>query len=595
MSAVPTPQVMLPRSIAVDSRKQRKSNTDNPKKSRSDPPFATKKVWTRSTPNTRLSDLGGLDCISDIQKLIINPFRYASLYSTLNVSPPRGILLTGPPGSGKSVLANALGGELLAHNVAFYKITAPEIVSGMSGESESNIRSLFEEALKTSPSLIFIDEIDAIAPKRDSTPREMEKRIVSQLSSSIDFLNDDPEKVVVILAATSRPESIDPSLRRTGRFDREVCLKVPSKAQRCHLLQVLTQKKGISLTDDDINDLAQKTPGYVGADVEVLIREAGWAAVERMIVNQESKMNDTDQTPPEVNGTITIQDFYEVLPRVQPTAKGKVSPLSQTILEPIRCPEKFEALGLSISTGVLLYGPPGCGKTLLAKAIANESGANFIYVKGPELLNKYVGESERAVRSVFERSRVSAPCVVFFDELDALCPKRSGEGNQASERVVNQLLTEMDGLDSNRQVFVIAATNRPDIIDAAMLRPGRLDLLLYVPLPGEAGRRQILHKLTKKLATSDLNEFVIEFLAQKTQGFSGADLSMLVREACLLALKENLTTGKKAVVTRHHFLEVVNSGKVSPSVSESAKRKYENMTKKIRQCRVSDMSLLESK
>ncbi|KAL0216885.1 hypothetical protein RCL1_007368 [Eukaryota sp. TZLM3-RCL] len=611
-----TPYTSIPVNFAPVSQKLRKSSSEPQKRIRSETQSASsKRSFISPAPCLRLGDLGGLDCIKELTSLVLNPFnpQYLPLYTSLKVSPARGLLLTGPPGCGKSILASALAGEIHSFNPSFtfFKVRAVELISGISGESEGNIRALFEEAITNSPSLILLDEVDAIAPKRESAAREMEKRIVSQLMTAFDSLADATGALVMVIATTSRPESLDLALRRPGRFDREISLRVPSRDQRAHLISVLSNRRGISLTDHEIFELAQKTPGYVGADIELLMTEAGLAAVERYLHGITSSTipmdSDTNNSLENFQATVDYTDLTVALTKVQPNAirEGFATvpdvtwddvgaldevhtQLRTSILEPILHPEKFEALGLPISTGVLLYGPPGCGKTLLAKAIANESGANFIYVKGPELLNKYVGESERAVRLVFERARFSAPCVVFFDELDALCPKRGGEGNQSSERVVNQLLTEMDGLDSNRQVFVIAATNRPDIIDPAMLRPGRLDLLIYVPLPNENGRKQILLRATRKLAKSHTcSDALFDHLAARTDGFSGADLSMLVRESALLALKDSLDNNTAPVVDKRHFLSIVNNNKILPSVNDQAKKRYESLTRRLRQSRVS--------
>jgi ribosome biogenesis ATPase len=488
-------------------------------------------------PNERYSDLGGMDHIlQQIRELVEYPLVRPELYAHLGVGPPRGILLRGPPGCGKSHLANAIAGQL---GVAFYKVSAPELVSGMSGESERLIRDLFRAAADSAPSILFMDELDAIAPKRSEagSSRGMEKRMVAQLLTSMDLL--DPKYTrnqapVIVLGATNRPDALDSALRRAGRFDKEILLGVPDEEARQHIIQTMTQ--GMRLSGDfDYKVLARKTPGFVGADVRSLTKEAAVIAINRIFrdvllendINNEGEVDSGKPSEPMSDGGndtgveggnttdgdcsvatgvqssssirplkpltpeqldplyVTMEDFLNAVPLVQPSGKREgfaVVPdvtwddigamheireeLTMSVLEPIRNPEKFKVLGLSLPAGVFLYGPPGCGKTLLAKAVANESGANFISVKGPELLDKYVGESERAVRLVFERARSSSPCIVFFDELDSLCPKRGsdGGGSGVSERVVNQLLTEMDGLESRRSVFVIAATNRPELI-----------------------------------------------------------------------------------------------------------------------------------
>jgi ribosome biogenesis ATPase len=408
---------------------------------------------------------------------------------------------------GKTHLANSIAGEL---DVPYFRVSAPELVSGMSGESEARIRELFQAASASAPAIVFLDELDAIAPKRtdSGSGRGMEKRMVAQLLTCMDML--DPKynrqlSPVIVLGATNRSDSIDPALRRAGRFDKEILLGVPDEEARIGILKSMT--KDMKLDGDfDFKILARRTPGYVGADVRSLTKEAAVIAINRIFkdVLKDQKLpsdmiHETDRRPvgplsaEEMEPlNITMDDFLEAIPHVQPSSKregfatipdvswddigalGSVrEELTLSVLEPIRNPEKFKALGIPLPAGVMLYGPPGCGKTLLAKAIANESGANFISVKGPELLDKYVGESERSVRLLFERARASSPCVVFFDELDSLCPRRGSDsgGGGVSERVVNQLLTEMDGLESRRSIFVIAATNRPELIDPAMMRP----------------------------------------------------------------------------------------------------------------------------
>lgn len=596
-------------------------------------------------PSARYSDVGGIDaCLQDVRELIEHPIRHPEIYRHLGVRPPTGVLLHGPPGTGKTLLAYAIAGEL---GVPFLSISAPEIVSGFSGQSEKRIRTLFQEAQSKAPCVVFIDEIDAITPKRESAQREMERRIVAQLLTCMDNLGRDdeygePPAPVIVIGATNRPDSLDPALRRAGRFDREIGLGVPDAAARARILRVLTRKLRLQ-GDFDMESLARGTPGFVGADLVALTKEAAMVAVNRifhsvvMLENSEAKAEVVAESedPLHVRAAtqasdllkreqvaahlrhaatlteaqlaplfITMEDFESALPKVQPSAKREGfatvpdvswadigalesvrADLQMAIVNAIRHPEAYAVLGLAHPAGVLMYGPPGCGKTLLARAVANECGASFISIKGPELLNKYVGESERAVRQVFERARASAPCVVFFDEMDALAPKRAGE-SQASERVVNQLLTELDGLDARKNVFVVAATNRPDIIDAAMMRPGRLEKLLYVPLPSPSDRAQILRTLTKerpRLAASvDLETIAND---KRCTGFSGADLSALVREASMAALSQAFTAGGGAVPQHSLTVDVTHFEtaftRVSPSVSESDAKRYESMQKSL--------------
>ncbi|RHY48282.1 hypothetical protein DYB34_009860 [Aphanomyces astaci] len=590
------------------------------------PPPTSDFVVTR--PTTRYTDFGGINSIlKEVQELIEYPLTHPEIYTHLGVEPPRGILLHGPPGTGKTMLANAIAGE---SGACFLKVSAPEIVSGMSGESEQKVRELFEQAIANAPSIIFIDEIDAITPKRENSSRGMEKRIVAQLLTSTDTLNleNTGGKPVLIIGATNRPNDLDPALRRAGRFDREICLGIPDEPSRERILRVLASKMRLS-GDMDFKDLARRTPGFVGADLVSLTKEAAVLAVNRIFstlltttpvsphgpaedVDDEARRTVNDEIRSVAPFTaeqleplrVDMMDFLNALPKVQPSSKREgfatipdvswsdVGALVQvraelvlSILHPLQHPERFAALGLKMPAGVLLYGPPGCGKTLLAKAIANESGANFISIKGPELLDKYVGESERAVRQVFERARASSPCIVFFDELDALCPRRgmSDGGNGVSERVVNQLLTEMDGLDARKNVVVIAATNRPDIIDPAMLRPGRLDKLLYVPLPTASDRFHILKTLAAKCSldpTLDLEKVAYD---SRCDSFSGADLSALVREAGVSVLRESAEHSTELIILAKHFEQAFQT--VFPSVSKADQKIFEKMKQNLRKSR----------
>ncbi|ODM21735.1 hypothetical protein SI65_02579 [Aspergillus cristatus] len=566
----------------------------------------------RSPPtHVSLTDLGGLDeVIENLGDLVILPMTRPQVYLSSNVQPPRGVLLHGPPGCGKTMIANAFAAEL---GVPFISISAPSIVSGMSGESEKALREHFEEAKRIAPCLIFIDEIDAITPKRESAQREMEKRIVAQLLTCMDdlALEKTEGKPVIVLAATNRPDSLDAALRRGGRFDKEINMTVPSEPVREKIIRALTRK--MRLADDlDFKTLAKRTPGFVGADLNDLVSTAGAAAIKRYLEilksNSGEEMDiedESDEVSPKIKELrrlimhakenpvgeesqvveVSNQDFFTALPKIQPSSKregfatipdttwadigalgGVRDELATAIVEPIRNPEVYESVGITAPTGVLLWGPPGCGKTLLAKAVANESRANFISVKGPELLNKFVGESERSVRQVFVRARSSVPCVIFFDELDALVPRRDDTVSEASARVVNTLLTELDGLGSSRQgIYVIAATNRPDIIDPAMLRPGRLETLLFVNLPSPTERVEILQTLLRNLSiefSEDLRK-----LAEDCEGFSGADLGSLLRRAGYSAIKRRDTIKFEDFVAAKSFIR--------PSVTDL--KKYEKL------------------
>ncbi|KAH9412447.1 hypothetical protein DERP_014589 [Dermatophagoides pteronyssinus] len=550
-------------------------------------------------PKVRFEDFGGLDdVIEDIQRLVFH-IHNQDLYRKLGVDAPRGFLLHGPPGVGKSLLVEALANDL---QIAYLRCGATEIVAGISGESEEKIRQLFALAKELKPCLLFIDEIDAITPKRENAAREMERRIVTQVITCMDELSasDGSGHGVMVIGATNRPDSLDPALRRAGRFDREIALGIPDEKSRLEIIRVLFRNIKVD-SNFDFQSLAHRTPGYVGADLKSLIREAAILALERFM-NPSSTPTITIEQIDETNFQIEMCDFDGALKRVQPSSKregfatvpdvtwsdvGALSDIRQelqlSILAPVRFACDVEKLGLSLSVGILLCGPPGCGKTLLAKAIANESGINFISVKGPELLNMYVGESERAVRSVFNRARCSKPCVIFFDEIDALCPRRtdSSDSSNVTSRVVNQLLTEMDGLES-RDCFLLAATNRPDILDPAILRPGRFDKILHVGFPTAKDRFEILCTMTKNKTKPPISSDVdLEQLASdpRLDGFTGADLSALIREASLNALRQKidgiLPFDKDLILNFEHFDAALN--KVRPSVSIVDRQRYNQM------------------
>lgn len=552
-----------------------------------------------STPS--LEQLGGLsNILPQVLQLIFLPLKYKHLFNTLNLNPPRGILLTGPPGSGKTALAMAIGKHIKATlGFSFLFNSGTELIAGVSGESENNIRGLFLEASNSTPCLIFIDEIDSIAGKKEQASKEMERRVVSQLLSCLDSL----PKEVFVIAACSRPETLDPGLRRSGRFDREILLPVPDEAAREDILKVLT--KNVPKGDRSMSGLAKATPGYVPADLDALIREAGLQAVDRVskfleleenaIKNDNNCVENNNNKENTIDISLIDEDFSQALLTIQPTAKregfavvpnvtwddiGALSDLKHELeiclILPIKEPGKFLKFHINAPAGVLLYGPPGCGKTLLAKAVANASQANFIAVKGPELLNKYLGESERAVRGLFSRAKASSPCIIFLDEIDALCPKRGNDGsNQASERVVNQFLTELDGVDARKEVYIIAATNRPDILDPAMLRPGRLDKLLYVPLPNKEERGSILKSLTRRSPLDIGLNLENIALDKRCEGLSGADLAGLVREAGLMAIIE-----EKEIIMEEHFIKAL--GKIRPSLSEKDMINYEILKDNLR-------------
>ncbi|XP_048324217.1 cell division cycle protein 48 homolog [Ziziphus jujuba] len=499
-------------------------------------------------------DVGGVrKQMAQIRELVELPLRHPQLFKSIGVKPPKGILLYGPPGSGKTLIARAVANETGAF---FFCINGPEIMSKLAGESESNLRKAFEEAEKNAPSIIFIDEIDSIAPKREKTHGEVERRIVSQLLTLMDGLKS--RSHVVVIGATNRPNTIDPALRRFGRFDREIDIGVPDEIGRLEVLRIHT--KNMKLSDEvDLERIAKDTHGYVGADLAALCTEAALQCIrEKMdvidleddtidaeILNSMAVTNEHFQTALGTSNPSALRETVVEVPNVSWEDIGGLEnvkrELQETVQYPVEHPEKFEKFGMSPSKGVLFYGPPGCGKTLLAKAIANECQANFISVKGPELLTMWFGESEANVREIFDKARQSAPCVLFFDELDSIATQRgssTGDAGGAADRVLNQLLTEMDGMSAKKTVFIIGATNRPDIIDPALLRPGRLDQLIYIPLPDEDSRHQIFKACLRKSPIS--KDVDLRALSRYTQGFSGADITEICQRACKYAIRENI-------------------------------------------------------
>ena len=508
-------------------------------------------------------DLGGMrDTIDALREMVELPLRHPELFQRLGVDPPKGVLLHGPPGTGKTLLARAVANESAAK---FFHIAGPEIMGSAYGESERRLRELFEHAAQSAPSIIFIDEIDSIAPKRGQVTGEAEKRLVAQLLTLLDGI--EPRQNTVVIAATNRPEAIDEALRRPGRFDREIIVGVPDQPGRREILGIHT--RGMPLAADvDLDDLARRTFGFVGADIAALTREAALEAVRRIM----PKLNLAEATiPTEVLDALSVEerDFENALKRVQPSAMREVmveaptvrwddvggldqarDRLQEGVELPLKHPEAFRRLGIRPAKGFLLYGPPGTGKTLLAKAAAREAEANFIATKSSDLLSKWYGESEQQIARLFNRARQVAPTIIFFDELDSLVPARGGGLGepQVTERVVNTILSEMDGLEELQNVVVIGATNRPTLIDPALLRPGRFDELIYVGVPDTAGRRRILAIHTEGMPLAD--DVDLEAIAQHTERFTGADLEDLVRRAGLTALRRGLDTGK---VTKADF------------------------------------------
>ncbi|WP_456481337.1 AAA family ATPase [Methanopyrus sp.] len=651
-------------------------------------PYSEDLAKAAEIPDVTYDDIGGLDReIELIREYVELPLKRPELLKELGIKPPKGVLLYGPPGTGKTLLAKAVANECGAK---FYSINGPEIMSKYYGESEARIREVFEEARKNAPAIIYIDEIDAIAPKRGETG-EVERRVVAQLLTLMDGLSEDER--VVVLASTNRPDDIDPALRRPGRFDKEIEIGVPDKEGRKEILQIHT--RDMPLADDvDLDKLAELTHGFTGADLEALCKSAGLKALRRAIrkigaklaekgekeekevavkvselsdeelrevlekgldrasipdekkralrrvleeaeeeAEEEEKVEYTDalekvleaEELPEIREElkVTMRDFMEALKEIEPSALREVivevpdvswedvggledvkQELKEAVEYPLKYPEVYERLGTRPPKGILLYGPPGTGKTLLAKAVANESDANFIAVRGPEVLSKWVGESEKKIREIFQKARQTAPCVIFFDEIDAIAPKRGTEvgGSRVTERVVNQLLTEMDGIEATEDVFVIAATNRPDIIDEALLRPGRFDRIVYVPPPDEEAMKEIVKihtrdmPLAEDLTVDDIVEILRRREREEDAKYTGADIEAVCMEAAMLALREvldelervekeskteeELKARKEALleelrVERRHFEKAAE--KVPPSVPKEKLEEYEKL------------------
>ncbi|MFC1803476.1 CDC48 family AAA ATPase [Thermoproteota archaeon] len=543
------------------------------------------KQKTSNIPNISYEDIGGLDKeISKVREMIELPLKHPELFERLGVEAPKGVLLHGPPGTGKTLLAKAVANET---NANFYHIGGPEIMSKFYGESEERLREIFNEAEENAPSIIFIDEIDSIAPKREEVSGDVEKRIVSQLLTIMDGLESRGQ--LVVIGATNRPNALDPALRRPGRFDREIEIGLPDKKGRLQILHIHT--RGMPLTGDvDLEDTASITHGFVGADLEALVKEAAMGALRRILpeINLDEESVSAELLD-KIN--VTKADFENSLREVPPSTMREVlveSPnvkwedvggleetkqeLKEAIEWPLKYNEVFEYAAVKPPKGIMLYGPPGTGKTLIAKAVATESEVNFISVKGPELLSKWVGESEKGVREVFRKARQAAPCIVFFDEIDSFVPLRGRDlGSNVTERVVSQVLTELDGLDALKDVVVVAATNRPDMVDPALMRPGRIDRILYIPIPDKDAREAILgiHTRGKPLA----EDVDMDKLAEQMEGYSGADIAATCQAASQITIHEHLqkygdpkeaTAHKEELqITMDHFRQAFNKVKSS--------------------------------
>ena len=535
-------------------------------------------------PRVTYEDIGGLkEELKRIREIVELPLRYPELFEHLGIDPPKGILLYGPPGTGKTLIAKALAYE---SGASFHAINGPEIMSKWYGESEKRLREIFEKAQENAPSIIFIDELDSIAPKREEVTGEVERRVVAQLLALMDGLKSRGK--VIVIGATNRPDALDPALRRPGRFDREIEIGVPDRNGRKEILQIHT--RNMPLADDvDLDLLAKITHGFVGADLAALAKEAALRALRRIV--PKLNLEEGGELPPEVfeELKVTMQDFLEALKEITPSTMREVfievpdvhwddigdlhhvkEALREAVELPLKMPEKFEKMGIRPPKGILLYGPPGTGKTLLAKAVATESEANFISIRGPEILSKWVGESEKAIREIFRKARQAAPAVIFMDEIDAIAPRRGAEvaDSGVMDRLVSQLLTEMDGLRPLHNVVVIAATNRPDILDPALLRAGRFDKIIYVPPPDLEGRYEIFKVHTRKMPLAD--DVDLWELARRTEFYTGADIENVVREAGLEAIKEGSDRVRMA-----HFERALS--RIMPSLDEETVKYYESL------------------
>jgi transitional endoplasmic reticulum ATPase len=535
---------------------------------------------------TTYENVGGLKTeVQRVREMIELPMKHPEVFQKLGIEPPKGVLLHGPPGTGKTLIARAVANESGAN---FFSIAGPEIMSKYYGESEQRLREIFEEANHNTPSIIFIDELDSIAPKRSEVTGEVERRVVAQLLSMMDGLKERGQ--VVVIGATNRLDAIDPALRRPGRFDREIEIGVPDRNDRVEILQIHIRSMPV---DEEVNleGLADRTHGFVGADINALCKEAGMKSLRRYLPDLTTE----DEIPREIIDKMSVarNDFEEALKEIEPSAMrevlielpkvtwsdlGGLSMQKQELIEsiewPLKEPERFHKMGIRPLKGVLLYGPPGTGKTMIAQAVANEINANFISIRGPQLLSKWVGESEKAIREVFRKARQVSPAIIFFDELDSIAPIRGmDEGSRVTERVVNQLLAELDGLETLKDVMVLAATNRPDMIDPALLRSGRFDRLLMIGPPDKSGRHEILKIHTAKIPNAE--DVQLEELSELTEGYVGSDLEALCREAVMLAMRENLET-----VGMDHYREALK--KVRPSIEESMVNYYERINERFK-------------
>jgi transitional endoplasmic reticulum ATPase len=556
------------------------------------------KIEDRAVPTVTYEDIGGMKIVVEkVREMIELPLRHPELFERLGVEPPKGVLLHGPPGTGKTLLARAVANESGAN---FISISGPEVMSKWYGQSEENLRKIFEDAEKNAPSIIFIDEIDSVAPKRGEVTGEVERRVVSQLLTLMDGLKKRGK--VIVIAATNRVNAIDTALRRGGRFDREIEIPVPDRAGRLEILKIHTRNMPLD-KKANLGWLADITYGYVGADIAALVKEAAMSALRRVL--PEIKWREEEELPREVMEKLVVKadDFENALRVVEPSAMREVlvevpkvkwedvggleavkQKLKEMVEWPLKNPDSFKRVGIDPPKGILLYGPPGCGKTMLARAVANESGANFISIKGPQIYSKWVGESEKQIRDMFRRAKQVSPTIVFFDEIDALTPRRGARtGTQVTETVVSQMLSEMSGLEELHGVVVMAATNRPDMIDPALLRPGRFDRFVLVSPPDEQARLTILKIHTKNMPLKGVD---IKSIAKRTEGFSGADLAAVCREAGMSALRNDINSKQVTVKDFENALK-----DITPSLTQKLQKHYntfEQRRKKLQEERIKE-------